>query len=288
MPAIGRVRLHALTPGQVQTLLATVVAKGRTEATAHRVRATLSAALHAAQRDYGLARNAAALARLPKTDRPPFAPEVVSPSEARAIVAAFRGSRLEALVLFSIATGLRQGELLARRWRDIDLAHGTVTIRRAVDIQEGRRVLARPKSAKAQRVLQLPALALHALELARLQAAEDPALAGPAWQDLDLVFPGPTGGLRDGAAVSRNFRAKLRTNGLRPIRWHALRRVFAALLQDQGIPLERIRDLLGHSELRVTESYAYTMPETLRRDMAAIDDALTRNEGTMRVRAKWR
>jgi len=48
--------------------------------------------------------------------------------------------------------------------------------------------------------------------------------------------------------------------------------VFAAVLQDQGVPLERIRDLMGDSELRVTEGYAYTMPDSLTRDMSAVDD----------------
>ncbi|MFQ5459743.1 MAG: tyrosine-type recombinase/integrase, partial [Anaerolineae bacterium] len=69
-------------------------------------------------------------------------------------------------------------------------------------------------------------------------------------------------------------KAYLDRRGMEPIRWHALRRVIAAVLQDQGVPLERIRDLMGHSQLRVTESYAYTIPETLQKDMDAVDDAL--------------
>jgi integrase len=187
------------------------------------------------------------------------------------------------LVLFSIATGVRQGELLALRWCDIDESARTVTIQHAVDKQNGVRVLARPKSPKAQRTLALPALALRALELRRSQEADDRLLAGGDWQDLDLVFPSPTGRIRDRHAVTRGFRRILDRNEIEPIRWHALRRQFAALLQDQGIPLERLRDLMGHSALRVTEHYAYTMPETLRHDMGAIDAALRSNEGGTRV-----
>jgi integrase len=103
--------------------------------------------------------------------------------------------------------------------------------------------------------------------------------AGRKWQDLDLVFAGPTGGIRDGRAVTRNFQARPKARGLEPIRWHALRRVFAALLQDAGVPLERVRDLMGHPELRVTESYAYTLRDSLLRDMDAIDDALSGDAG---------
>ena len=61
--------------------------------------------------------------------------------------------------------------------------------------------------------------------------------------------------------------------------------MFAVLLQDHGLPLERIRDLMGHSELRVTESYAYVMPESLLQDMGAMDPDLESSEVGVRVRA---
>jgi len=50
--------------------------------------------------------------------------------------------------------------------------------------------------------------------------------------------------------------------------------LFAAVLQDQGVPLERIRDLVGHSQIMVIEGYDYTMPDSLKRDMGAVHDAL--------------
>ena len=121
VPTIGRVRLARLTPGHVTAMLARVVESGRSESTAKRVRAVLSAALRAAQLDIGLPRNVARLAALPKSDRPAFAPEVITPEQAWSILAAFSGHRIEPLVLFSVATGVRQGELLALRWQDVDL-----------------------------------------------------------------------------------------------------------------------------------------------------------------------
>lgn len=271
VPNIGRVRLASLTPGQVTSMLARVVAAGRTEGRAKRVRVVLSSALHAAQMDVGLSRNVASLARLPKSDQPAFVPEVVTPDQARAIAAAFAGSRLEPLVLFSIATGVRLGELLALRWQDVDLDARVVSIRHSVDVQEGRRVLARPKTDAAQRTIALGELALHALELRRVQEGYDRQLAGPTWRELDLIFASPTGGIRDRSPVYHTFRHRLERSGLQPIRWHALRRVFAAILQDQGVPLERVRDLLGHSTLRVTEHYAYTMPGRMAEDVRAVD-----------------
>ena len=118
----------------------------------------------------------------------------------------------------------------------------------------------------------------------RQQEADDRLLAGDQWQDLGLVFPGRTGGIRECSALTHTFQNRLRRHGLPVIRWHALRRVFAAVLQDNGVPLERIRDLMGHSMLSVTESYAYTIPASLDRDMASIDQAFGAMGGRRGVR----
>lgn len=275
IPALGSVTLHQLNPAQVERMLARMLDRGSSATTVGHARAVLSNALHQAQRDMGLGRNAAALAKLPRTNEPSFKPETVTPEQARAILAAFEGSKLEPLVLFSVATGVRQGELLALRWQDVDERNRSVTIRHAVDVRDGKRVLARPKSERAHRTIRLPALALEALQMRREQEPDERLLAGRAWQDLDLVFPGAAGAIRNWQAVTRNFKARLERHGIEPIRWHALRRVFAALLQDAGVPLERVRDLMGHSELQVTESYAYTLHDSLLRDMDAIDEALS-------------
>ena len=135
IPAVGKIPLRQLTPAHVERLLSQLLASGLSLQTAIHVRATMSVALHQAQRDHNLPRNVAALAKLPKTDQPAFALEVITPGQARAILEAFRGSRLEPLVLFSISTGVRQGELLALRWQDVDLTNRSVTIRHAVDFR---------------------------------------------------------------------------------------------------------------------------------------------------------
>lgn len=274
IPNLGRRRLVDLTPGHVTRMLAKLLADELSDTTVSHVRAVLSSALRVAQQDYGLPRNAAALAKLPRSGRPPFQPEVIPPAQARAMIESFQGSRLAPLVAFSAATGLRQGELLGLRWRDLAVEERALEVHHALDVREGgKKVLARTKTKKSQRSLSLPALAIVALELQREISAADRERAGEAWQDLDFVFPGPTGGGRNGSAVRRNFQAHLRRRGFTPIRWHALRRIFAAVLQEEGATLAQVRDLLGHSTIAVTEHYAYTMPAGLRDAMGRLDDA---------------
>lgn len=89
------------------------------------------------------------------------------------------------------------------------------------------------------------------------------------------MFAGPLGGVRSGTTLTHNVQEILARRGIEPIRWHALRRVFAAILQDQGVPLPHIRDLLSHSQIQVTERYAYVMPESLKDAMSAVDGGLS-------------
>lgn len=119
--------------------------------------------------------------------------------------------------------------------------------------------------------VRLPSVAIRALTPARTQIEEYRLLAGADWQEANLVFPSPGGGIRAGSTVTHNFQKRLESRGLEPMRWHGMRRVFAAILQDAGVPLERVRDLMGHSQLHVTEHYAYTLEDSLLRDMDAID-----------------
>lgn len=270
VPALGHMRLEDVTPGHVTRMLSAAMANGVADTTALRIRATLSAAYKQAQIDYGVQRNPASLAKMPKTDRPQFQREVVRPEDARAILAAFEGSRLWPLVAFSLATGVRQGELLALRWQDIDAA---VHIRHAVDIRDGQRFLARPKSDKANRTVPLSMLGQAAVDMRRADTEIERMLGGVDYRDQGLVFAGPLGDFRDGRSVTRNFCGRLERHGLQVIRWHALRRIYAATLQAAGVPLHVIRDLLGHSVLGVTEKYAYTVPGADAGILTALDAA---------------
>lgn len=271
VPALGHMRLEDVTPGHVTRMLSAAMANGVADTTALRIRATLSAAYKQAQIDYGVQRNPASLAKMPKTDRPAFQREVVMPEDARALLTAFDGSRLWPLVAFALATGLRQGEQLALRWEDVD--ERSVHVRHAVDFRDGRRVLARPKSPKANRTVPLSALGRSAVDMRRVDTEQERMLGGDDYVDRGLIFAGPLGDFRDGTAVTRNFRGLLDRRGMTVIRWHALRRIYAATLQAAGVPLHIIRDLLGHSTLKVTESYSYSMPGADNDVLAALDKA---------------
>lgn len=118
-----------------------------------------------------------------------------------------------AIFLTAAFTGLRMGELLALRWRDVDFAGRTVRV--PASYYAGQ--LTTPKSGKVRSVPLAPAVATA---LARLGAREH-------WVgDDDVVFVGETGGYADASALRRRYKLALQAAGLQSLRFHDLRHTF--------------------------------------------------------------
>ncbi|MBO0891096.1 MAG: tyrosine-type recombinase/integrase, partial [Acidothermales bacterium] len=115
------------------------------------------------------------------------------------------------------------------------------------------------KTRKSRRTIALPARCVEALRHHRGLQAKDRALAeerGVRWHDDNLVFCTHVGTPLDDANVRKRFRTILkRVDGLDPDQWtpRELRHSFVSLLSDQGVPLEEISRLVGHSSTTVTE-----------------------------------
>jgi integrase len=158
-----------------------------------------------------------------------------------------------AMITVALRTGLRQGELLALRWEDVDLVAGRLMVRRAV----ARGVIGTPKSGKSREV--------------PLSKAAIQALKGHRHLRGELVFCDPDGKmLAPSACVWPLWRACKRA-GIRRIRWHALRHTFASHLAMRGVPLKAIQELLGHATMDMTMRYAHLVPVVHQQAVAVLD-----------------
>ncbi|MCA1588330.1 MAG: tyrosine-type recombinase/integrase [Chloroflexi bacterium] len=168
---IGRVRLNNLTEQHIATLYAELAKPRRVTITHARSSQTVDRALSPATRRYVHAvlhgalqpaeawrlieRNPAAGASLPRASSPEMRPP--HPAEARRFLAAAESHRLVALLVLAITTGMRQGELLALRWRDIDWSARRVAVRHTLVRLDGRWWLGDPKTASSQRAIDVTA-----------------------------------------------------------------------------------------------------------------------------------
>jgi integrase len=143
--------------------------------------------------------------------------------------------------------GLRLGELLALRWRDVNFAGHALTISRAMS--DG--IESSTKSGRVRRV-PLPDQAAAALD--RLSKREN--FIG----ENELVFCNALGRHLDGSALRRRFKRARDAAGLRPLRFHDLRHTYGSLLAAAGVDLVTIQAVMGHSALATTGRYLHARP----------------------------
>lgn len=177
IPALGDIRLTRLQPDDVDRLLRQKSASGLSPRRVAIIRAVLRRALGQALKRGIVARNVAALVDPPKQIRHEVGP--LSPEECQRLLEQVREDRLEALYIVALATGLRQGELLALQWSDIGA--GTITVRRTrTRVADGSLGFAQPKSETSRRTVALPSIAVEALRSQRVHQIEKRLALGAA------------------------------------------------------------------------------------------------------------
>jgi integrase len=160
------------------------------------------------------------------------------------------------LYLLGATAGLRQGELLALRWLDVDWTAGVVRVRRNYT----RGVWGTPKSKRSSRAV--PMIARVAGDLDRLY--QQTAYKG----DDDLVFAHPyLGSVLDASKVRKRFQAAVAAAGLRRIRFHDLRHTFGTQAAAAGVPLRTLQEWMGHRDYKTTLIYADYAPRTHEREL---------------------
>jgi integrase len=146
--------------------------------------------------------------------------------------------------------GLRQGELIALRWQDVDWVAGVIRVRRSFT----RGQFGTPKSRRASRAV--PMADRLAGELERhFQHSHYQA-------DDDLVFAHPeTGGPYDPSKMRKRFKDAVKAAGLRPVRIHDLRHSYGTAMAAAGAPLRALQEWMGHKDYKTTAVYADFAPD---------------------------
>ena len=165
------------------------------------------------------------------------------------------------MYLTAAMTGMRQGELLALRWRDVDWPMSRIRVRRNYVRGE----FGTPKSKRSSRAV--PLATRVAAELERLYQHSD------RQGDDDLVFAHPaTGKPIDRSKLLKRYKAALRRAEVRPVRFHDLRHTFGTLMAAQGVPMRTLQELMGHRDFATTEIYADYAPSAAQ-ETAWVEDA---------------
>jgi integrase len=153
IPVIGEIPLAKLKPMHIQAVQGEILAKGLSSRTALHVHRVLKEALGHAVRWQLVYRNAADAVEPPRPDR--YEIRIPPPEDIRRILAAADETPHGTLIYVAATTGLRLGELLGLRWREIDLSNGALSVTQTAQWVDGRMIFRTPKTAKSRRSVAL-------------------------------------------------------------------------------------------------------------------------------------
>lgn len=295
VPLIGQLRLAALIPSDVRRmqaeLAATPGARGQalSSGTIDLIHSTLSHALNVAVKDRRIERNAAADADGILVERDEARPLTLE--HARRLLVAIRGDALEAVIRLTLAFGMRRGEVLSLANAAVSLAGDRPTIGVVQQVSVVPRAARRPGESrhrvwplktrsKGRRTLPLWPSLVELLDRQRRRRYEMQLAAGANWKnEFDLFFTTASGRPLDGATVTRRFQELLAAADLPEHTFHELRHSAATIMLAEGVPLETIRAVLGHTTIGTTaDLYAHFTPalgdDAARRIESALEDDL--------------
>ncbi len=252
VPTLGSKTLAHLEPSDLERLYAqlrTTLSAGSVSTIA----VALTAALNDAVVDKLIVASPHVRGRGPRRGHHEMRP--LRRDEVPRLLAALDGDPLRPIYVVAIGTGMRQGEILALRWRDLDLAHGRLSVQRTVT-PFGFGV---PKSGHGRRIVLAPSVLAVLRERQPISAVAEDA----------LVFHAPDGRPLRPDLLRTHLRRALEAASLPKIRFHDLRHTAATLMLETGVPLKQVSEMLGHSGPNITVAVYAHVTETMQDQAAA-------------------
>jgi integrase len=202
---------------------------------------------------------------------------VLTVEQSNQLLDAIRHTRIYWPVLLALATGMRRGEILALRWRNVDLDQGTI---RMVESLEQTKYAIRFKSPKTNkaRVIALPAFAIEELRRLKLSQAEELLRVGVRQSGDTMVCCREDGEPKQPRSLTHDFTYFIRRLPLPQVSFHDLRHSHATHMLASGVHPKIASERLGHSKVGITlDLYSHVLPDMQSEAAAKIDVAFRRS-----------
>jgi integrase len=249
-PAFGSRRIEKITARQIEDWRNELVdERGASRRTANKALVVLGAVLERAVKAHGLVANPAR--EVPKLrDRyDPNQYDFFTPEEVMALAGAAVSEQDAAIFITAAFTGLRMGELIALRWRDVNFDNESLHV-------QGSYVAGTLTAPKSGLVRTVPLAEQVVAVLTKLKRR------GSRTGREDLVFPGERGNeYLDGSALRRRYKDALKRAELRPLRFHDLRHTFGSIAINQAT-IVQVQAWMGHADVDTTMKYMHHRSRT--------------------------
>jgi integrase len=290
-PLLGALALTKLQPAQISQAYAKALASGRRDGagglsarTVTHMHRVLREALQQAVRWQMLARNPADAVKPPKVERKQMS--VLDTDATAELITAAQGSSLAVPILFGVLCGLRRGEIVALRWRNVDLDRGQISVVASTEQTDAGCREKEPKSGHG-RTVALASLMVEELRGHRLRQAEALLALGVRLTDDHHVVARADGQALQPRSLTHAFVKFVRERGLQ-IRLHDLRHSHATHMLASGVHPKIAQERLGHSSVGITlDLYSHVLPGMQAEAVARVDDALQSALQKLAAKPKW-
>ncbi len=279
VPLIGAVVLTKLKPVIISEAYAKALENGRRDGTGglsprtvghmHRV---LRQALGDAVKWEMLHRNPADAVNPPKVERTVM--QTYDLDQTATLIDAMRGTRLLVPTMLAVLCGLRRGEVVALKWRNVDLAAGRLAVVESAE-QVGTNIRYKPPKSGNGRQLVMSARLVDELRSHRMRQAEELLRVGVRLTDDTFVVAQVDGSPIQPDTLTQDWTRKIEKTGLPVCRFHDLRHAHATHMLANGIHPKVASERLGHSKIGITlDLYSHVLPSMQEDAAERVDEAL--------------
>lgn len=189
--------------------------------------------------------------------------EVFTDDELKAILNYPKESQIKDIATICLATGMRRGECLALKWKDLNLNTMEIYINETVSTvaligkdssRENKTIIQIPKTKGSIRTIPLPATLKPIFDKIKIRQNENKLKIGESYnkENEGYIFLSENGNLINSSNLSRSWKRYLKKVGVRYIKLHALRHTYATRQFEAELPLKTVSNLLGHSSIEIT------------------------------------
>lgn len=262
LPTLGNIELSQLTPMIIQQLYNRLTKeRSLSDENIQKVHTLINDSLKKAERWGLIPRNPAALVDRPKAVKKEI--KVWNLEQVKTfLINADMNARYFIAPLLGLTTGMRIGEILGLRRKDIDLERGFIRVTQTLS-SDGKELMPYTKTTSGTRTIDLPPETISYLEMHMKRIEKE--RTSPQYHDLDLVVCTEFGTPTNKSNIRRFFNAQIKMLGLPKIRFHDTRHTHATLLLLQGVNPKIVSERLGHADVRISlDTYSHLLPSMQR------------------------
>lgn len=268
-PGLGAVKLESLTPHTIQSYYNGLSKEGLAPKTVKNIHGILHKALQQAVANGYIKTNPADSCILPRAVRKELKP--MDEDMITAFLKAIQGHQYEQLFTVTLFTGMREGEALGLLWDCVDLAKGTITIDKQLQLirgSKGQYQMVPTKNSKG-RTISIAPFVVSTLKKVKHKQLKNRLHYGEMWEDSGFVFTDELGHHLSASTVYKSFKAVMVQIRSPETRFHDLRHSYAVASIKSGDDIKTVQENLGHATAAFTLDVYGHVTEKMKQESAA-------------------